>query len=444
MDNLFNKKVLYVIPVIFFIIIIFRISYSYQDVKEKKYNFALTEAQVLNTYALVHRSYYQKFFLDKTIDFNSNTLPALPAYSSYPISKTFSQDNPLNITIRTVSDRARNYNNQADSDEMKAINFFNKEITKEQYFSEDNNDYYQFAYALKIEQKCLKCHGKKENAPLFLQQRYQNAYDYKLGELRGIQSIRIPKNKVNDYFMESFFYAVIYDIALFIILFIAIFILQKKTKSINDFLQKKVEIKTDELKKQLVIDRLTGLPNRLRLLEDIENKSGKKQLFLALLNIDRFKDINDFYGYDIGDRILKEIARTIQRTCINKKSFIYKLPSDEFAILSTRDISEVEFHKIIKIIITKLQNTQININEHSIFVSLSSGISSNKEALLATADMALKVSKETTSGTVIYSSEIDKTDTILQNINGISLIKDSFTSDNFQPYFQPIYNHFSF
>ena len=107
MTNPFNKNILYLIPILFLIIITLRIDYSYTDIQQRKYDFALKEAEVLNTYALIHRNYYQDMFIDKSIPLNEKTLPALPAYSSHPISKTFSQENSLNIVLRTVSDRAR-------------------------------------------------------------------------------------------------------------------------------------------------------------------------------------------------------------------------------------------------------------------------------------------------------------------------------------------------
>ena len=439
MNNPFNKRILYLIPIFFFIIIALRINYSYNDIQQRKFDFALKEAEVLNNYALTHRTYYQKFFLNKTIPFNEKTLPALPAYSSHPISKIFSQNNSLDITIRTVSDRARNPKNSADKSELKAIEYFKKDVNRVQYFSDEESDYYQFAHALRIEQKCLLCHDKKENAPLFIQQRYDAAYDYKLGEVRGIESIKVSKEKVNSYFMKTFIYSVIYDLFLFIILFIAIFILIKKSKKINDYLEEQIKNKTSELTNSLTKDRLTKLPNRLQLLEDISN-IGKDNVHLALLNIDRFKDINDFYGHDVGDVVLLQITSLIKSNCSNKKSYIYKMPSDEFAILTTKKITDGEFSKLIKSILETIEATKIEAKEHSIFISLSAGLSSKKEHLLPTADMALKASKNTSENIITYNNSINNSSKIEENIRVISLIKDAISDNQIKPFFQPIFN----
>jgi len=439
MNYLFNKKVLYLIPILFLIVILLRISFAYNEVEQRKYDFALKEAEVLNSHALAYRSYYQKLFINKSIPLNKKTLYALPAFSSYPISKTFSQDNKLNINIQTVSDRARNSLNNADMYELKAIEYFKNNIDKTQYFSDENIEFYQFAHVLKIEKKCLKCHGKKEDAPIFIQEKYENSYDYKIGEIRGIQSIKIPKDIINSYFIKNFIDSIIYDITLFIVLFIAIYLLIKKTNSLNIYLQNQINIKTNELRKTLITDRLTNLPNRLQLIEDIQRYKNSSSLHLGLINIDRFREINDFYGHKVGDIILQELATIISSLC-GTNNLIYKLPSDEFAILSKKKITQNEFHKNIQSIIKLLNSTNIDALGYFISISVSSGISSDKLSLLPTTDMALQVAKKNKKDIVIYDHNIDNKDNIENNINGIALIKDAIENDRFTPFFQPIYN----
>ena len=86
-----------------------------------------------------------------------------------------------------------------------------------------------------------------------------------------------------------------------------IFDYASKQKDINVYLEKEVDNKTAELKKQLFVDDLTRLPNRKKLFRDIEN--SKKENALLILNIDDFKEINDFYGHEVGDYILKKFAK---------------------------------------------------------------------------------------------------------------------------------------
>ena len=130
-----NRNFLKIIPLLFLLIGATKITYIYFETKEREADFAKKEAEVLNSYAVENRNYYQQLFLDGTIRLNEKSLPALPAYSSHPISQRFSQNNPLQIILATVSDRARNPKNLADAEEQKAIAFFKQNPKEEFYFN---------------------------------------------------------------------------------------------------------------------------------------------------------------------------------------------------------------------------------------------------------------------------------------------------------------------
>jgi len=114
-ERVLSDKLLIILSVSIFVGIAFVHTYfSYQEVQKEQRNFALSESKILNDFMFIHRTYYQKLFIDKTIKLDENTLKALPAYSAYPISKEFSQSNNFNIKVQTVSNRARNPKNKAD------------------------------------------------------------------------------------------------------------------------------------------------------------------------------------------------------------------------------------------------------------------------------------------------------------------------------------------
>ena len=440
MNKVFRSRILYIIPIIFLVVIIFRITLNYQSTKEEAYNFAKKEAEVLNSHAMAHRNYYQKLFISNVLQLSEKTLSALPAYSSRPISEAFSKDNPLNIKIQTVSDRARNSKNNANTDELKAIKFFINNPDETKYFNDDNDEFFQYASVLKIEPVCLKCHGKKEDAPQFIQDNYPNAYDYEIGDVRGIMSIVIPKKGVNEYFFKHLSHAIIYDLLLFIALFLGIFFLIKKSKKLNDYLEIEIKSKTKELKDSLIIDRLTQLPNRLKLLEDVKIHDQAPHRHLAILNIDRFKDINDFYGHKTGDKILAQTASIIKETCKCPKSTIYKLPSDEYAIFTTDEMSTDQFYIKIHKTITSIQATKYNVYNNTIFVTISCGIASNEKYIITKTDMALQIAKNDKRSVITYDDSLDTSEIINQNLQGISLLKDAIEHDRITPFFQPIYN----
>jgi diguanylate cyclase (GGDEF)-like protein len=78
-------------------------------------------------------------------------------------------------------------------------------------------------------------------------------------------------------------------------------------------------------------DELTGLANRRRLLAEIDNFS-KIEGALMLLDLDGFKPINDKHGHEIGDRILREVAKRFNRT-LPQGALLARLGGDEFGVL---------------------------------------------------------------------------------------------------------------
>ena len=563
-NNFIQEKIFFIIPLIFFIMASIRMTYAYYDIKQQEESFAKNEAQVLNEFFIVNRNYYQNLFLNHTINLNEKTLPALPAYSAEIISDLFSKNNKLNITVKTVSDRARNEKNIANKDELEAINHFKSNKSTKDYFS-DKIEYYQYAYPLLIEPKCLKCHGKRDDAPKFISKKYDKAYDYKVGDVRGIVSIKIPKENLKEYFFKDFIYSVFYDFGIFFLLFIFIIYLLKKFKQINTFLRSTIKEKTEKLlkqnsflesyakaldqssiisktdpdgiityvnnefcnitgytkkellgkthavikhentsnafykdlwetilskkiwsgtmngitknkkafitkmtivpvlnekneitefiatrkditelvnsknsiKKNLITDRLTKLNNRYKLFEDI-NKSNKK-LYLCLLNIDGFKEINDFYGHKIADALLISISKTIKKLSNDSNSIVYKLHADEFAIL-VKDMGSDEFEEQIHYIIEIISAKEYIIEDNKIHISISGGISLEKDNLFISADMALQRAKQKGKRLFIYSDDINTMNDVQNNINGVKMLKEAIRNDCIVPYYQPIYN----
>lgn len=434
-----NRNFLKLIPLLFLFIGAIKIAYIYSETKAHEAEFAKKEAEVLNSYAVENRNYYQQLFLDKTLDLNEKTLPALPAFSSHPISGKFSQNNPLRITLATVSDRARNPKNQANDEEQKAITFFKENPNEDIYFNEQNKEFYQYASVLRVTPVCLKCHGEKEKAPLYIQERYDGAYDYQLGDVRGIISIQIPKDALSSYFFKDFFKTASYDFFLFLLLFLGITYLLNYSKKINDVLENKIRAKTDELRDSFFKDRLTNLPNRLKLIEDIERLSPSSSMHLALINIDAFKDINDLYGYNIGDAVLVQVSRRIREFCTDK-NMVYKLPNDEFAIFTTLEVSEEEFFLGIKNLLNTIGKNKFEERTYSIFLSFSCGIASNKEALLIKANTALQTAKNNAKNIVVYRDSLDAKEQITKNADALLLLKEAIAHDRITPFFQPIYN----
>ena len=104
----------------------------------------------------------------------------------------------------------------------------------------------------------------------------------------------------------------------------------------------------DEFARQTLADALTGLPNRRALDAAMGNalaRSDRQKRLLAVgfLDLDAFKPINDTYGHDVGDDLLKTMARRLQEA-LRRTDTVARLGGDEFVLLleGLRDVNELE------------------------------------------------------------------------------------------------------
>ncbi|MBO0959001.1 diguanylate cyclase [Neobacillus sp. MM2021_6] len=158
-----------------------------------------------------------------------------------------------------------------------------------------------------------------------------------------------------------------------------------------------------ELKKLALQDPLTGLLNRTALSNKIgaeleRAKSTQKTLAVFFLDIDRFKEVNDTMGHDIGDEIIKEFARRV-KGCIRRKDLFARLGGDEFIILLNDLNDQKEAIQIAQRIIDSFQSKWV-IKSFETKISSSIGIAfftdfkQEVRELLKHADIALYKAKE--------------------------------------------------
>ena len=434
-SKIVSKKLIIIVPILFFIIALVRVYINYNENKNNVRNFIFEQSKLVDSLYMTHRSYYQSLYVKNIIKLDSETIKGLPAYSAKPISNAFSKNNALHVEMYTVSDRARNPINQADEFEMKAINYFKNNKNSEVYFNKEDT-FYQYAKALRIEQKCLRCHGKKEDAPKFISQRYDKAYDYKVGDIRGILSIKTPMKYINKVFDKQFYGSLLYDFILISMISIIAFYMLRFLSSLNINLEKELDIRTDELKNVSLFDNLTKLKNRTSLVQTIEES---KNISLVLVNIDTFSQINDFYGHDFGDAVLVEFANKLQKVCIeDEKIKLFRVSGDEFVIL----MLNMQSHNVV-LKVQEISKT-INSNKYEVdneVVGLNTTISisfEEKDKLLMTADMALKIARRESKNIIVYDNTMSLNKEYENNMLWTKKIKQAIKEDKIVLYYQAI------
>jgi diguanylate cyclase (GGDEF)-like protein/PAS domain S-box-containing protein len=178
--------------------------------------------------------------------------------------------------------------------------------------------------------------------------------------------------------------------------------------------RKEYEQKLEQL---ALYDHLTGLPNRTlfyrRLKDQIEHaKRSNGSLAIMFLDLDRFKQINDTMGHDIGDELLKGFGERV-RGCLREKDTFARLGGDEFVILLPNLRDDQEPNDIAKAIIQTLQEPWV-IGEYRFTTTSSIGIALyppyeiEHSKLLKHADIALYQAKEKGRNNYqVYHNEMD-------------------------------------
>ncbi|MFA6741083.1 MAG: bifunctional diguanylate cyclase/phosphodiesterase [Arcobacteraceae bacterium] len=197
-----------------------------------------------------------------------------------------------------------------------------------------------------------------------------------------------------------------------------------------------------ELYKLLYTDNLTAFPNRAKLIEELQNNNLVLEA-VCLLNINSFKEVNDFFGHKVGDAILIDVAKLIEEKIKNEGEHfkLYKFPSDNYCITNTKDCQE-SFVSLIKNIVESVYKKVFIYELYEIDIRITAGISfSNKNNKLITADIALQSAKKDHKDYIVFYDELDKFREYENNMLWTKKLKSAFINDNIEVYFQPLVNN---
>lgn len=190
----------------------------------------------------------------------------------------------------------------------------------------------------------------------------------------------------------------------------------------------------EELKYHLTTDSNTDLPNRFSLVEALRRES---MYGLAIINIDRFGDINEVYGVAIGDAILSRYAHWLKiKTAVWKSIKLYKLGSDEYALVAAQCDDLNRFRHFLEDLIDSTQKEVFVIEGIEIVLSVTIGVAKSTDQVLEHATAALKQAKRNRHSLEIFSSESKQEQE--NNIAWYKRIKEAIDDSRIVPYFQPI------
>ena len=191
---------------------------------------------------------------------------------------------------------------------------------------------------------------------------------------------------------------------------------------------------------------VTGLPNRRGLLaqmavalRQLRRQPGSVTLLFCDLN--RFKEVNDLYGHQVGDELLIEVGKRLQAT-LRPEDMLARLGGDEFVVLSPdipTPMAAVQLAERLQVLVAKPWTTQ----DYSISPSMTLGIASTDDSevtvdeLLRRADLAMYAAKASDDCSItIYDNVID--DQVKRGILIKRQLQHAIDSDLLRVDFQPI------
>lgn len=210
-----------------------------------------------------------------------------------------------------------------------------------------------------------------------------------------------------------------------------VFDYSNEIETINQNLEKKITEKTHLATQHLYFDNLTTLPNRLKLQEDLSLNTINT---VAILNIDDFKEINDFFGIDAGDWLLKQIAYWLGEMKLSP----YRLGGDEFAFRLKPGNTSTQFRHDIEILLSLLSEKLFLISDETIHIRATVGIAIDSDKPLIHADVALNKARNNKLPYSVYDQSEGIEQQYQANIAMSAQIRQALVEHRIVCQYQPI------
>ena len=343
--------------------------------------------------------------------------------------------------------------NVKDQKTVKNDILIQKAMNGEKQFMIQKNGSIRYLYPMRASSECLSCHVNTQ-----------------VGDINGVLDISYPPSEIKISLDSMIYYFVIFFIiAILLFFYLFYFVINAKmvkplvslkdeiiaVSDTEDF-HKKVfvntnimEIKTlqfsfnkllmkintyyDKLLKNIYFNHLTSLPNYVKLEKDLEEKELNS---LIIINIDDFRTINQFYGTKVGDKIIQLMANVLKEKTKDVGT-LYKLHSDEFAILLHTNVDIKFCEKLVK----SIRKNDFAYEDSTIHVTISLAITyDEKDALIEkTTNTIRKAINENVSIKVFDDSLMNEDeDEHASHIAWTKNIEVALFEHKIVPFFQPI------
>jgi len=194
----------------------------------------------------------------------------------------------------------------------------------------------------------------------------------------------------------------------------------------------------NELKRKIYFDYLTNLSNRFSFFEDIHTKETPA---VFLIDINKFRVINEVYGSEIGSKVLVKFARELEKIVKNSSYKLYRISGDEFAIFDKESSADTDKYKLLlEKILNTLDNLHLHIDNNTITIDITVGVSTTQKNGYESANVALNDAKKSRKSFVIFTPEMNHKKESMEVLKIKDEISLAIEESRVKAVFQPIVN----
>jgi diguanylate cyclase (GGDEF)-like protein len=218
--------------------------------------------------------------------------------------------------------------------------------------------------------------------------------------------------------------------------------LAKAFDSMRDGIAKREQ----EIRRLAYWDPLTSLPNRAQfvlLMNESLAEAGKRgqTMFVLMMDLDRFKHVNDVMGHNFGDALLRQVASRLQLqvAAAHADAHVARLGGDEFAVLLPG--ASLDSAEVIAASILRALEQPLSLDDQTVDIGAGLGIAgypmhgADAEALLSMAEVAMYDAKQRNDGAVVYDPMIDKSSET--SLSLLTELRSAIERDEFRLHVQP-------
>ncbi len=202
-----------------------------------------------------------------------------------------------------------------------------------------------------------------------------------------------------------------------------------------------------EIRRLAYWDTLTNLPNRAQFVMHVQDAIGAARkrdasAFVLMMDLDRFKHVNDVMGHTFGDALLRQVAERLQLTLAGRRDTaaqLARLGGDEFAVLLPDcglDTAQLVARELLRAL-----ETPLSLDEQMVDIGAGLGIAGyplhgdDAEQLLSLAEVAMYTAKRRTEGAVVYDAAFDQSSA--QSLSLLTELRNAVGRNELRLFVQP-------